>query len=386
MSIKPPKIRSFKYLKAGKDYESYQVIWNDRTGKRMRRQFTNRNFAELFSSEKYTELFNDGVSHRNVSTILSSTVVREAESCVTRLGDKYTLTQAVDYFLEHFHAPDFKISVSEASLSFRGDQEGVIRNRTLIQLKSTLGQFERFVDDCDLHEVTVDRVERFLKSLRGRDGASPASPKTWNNYRADLHLFFEWCSAKQRRWMASNPAAQTKRFKMEREHIEVLSAERAKALMDYIAEFKEGKYVPYFALALFAGIRPGGELEKLGDKPNLISLSNRVVRIDSKISKTGKARQVTIRPNLHDWLVRYPGRELFPVNCDRELKVIRKRFRLSHDVLRHTFCSAHVMAFGSFAEAAIESGNSEAVIRNHYLNAISKNDALAIWSVRPSTG
>ena len=89
-----------------------------------------------------------------------------------------------------------------------------------------------------------------------------------------------------------------------------------------------------------------------------------------------------MRPNLYEWLTRYPA-DILPVNADRELKQIRKRFGLSHDVLRHTFCSAHVMAFGSFAETALESGNSESIIRNFYLNTMAQDEARAFWAFVP---
>jgi len=85
------------------------------------------------------------------------------------------------------------------------------------------------------------------------------------------------------------------------------------------------------------------------------------------MSKTGKARQVTIQPNLRQGLTAHCG-EIVPTNSDRDIKTIRKELRRTHDVLRHTVVSMHVMAFDSFAQMAIQSGNSEAIIREHYLH------------------
>src|SRR5207244_6994158 len=112
-----------------------------------------------------------------IQTRLTAAQLSEAESCLDRLSPKYTLTEAVDYFLKHFHAPDFTITVGEASAKFRGAMEGVIRDRTLIQLKSTLGPFERFIDNCSVHEITPETVERFLRGLRARNGTDKASRK-----------------------------------------------------------------------------------------------------------------------------------------------------------------------------------------------------------------
>ena len=366
----------------GYEYSIIMVEGRKPDGRRIRKRFKNEEAARTWKGLQEIKTLNEHSELHPVVTKLTGSQIAQAEALVARLSDRYTLTQVGDYFFQHFHEPDFKISLSEASVKFRGAMEGVIRDRTLIQLKSTLGQFEQFMGNCNLHEITHEDVERYLRSLRARDGVNPARRKTWNNYRADLHLFFEWCLDKQRRWISVNPAADTTRFKIDREHIEVLELERARALMDHVAEFKGGKLVPYFALALFAGVRPGGELEKLAEHPELVDLSNKVVRITPAISKTGKPRQPRVRENLLRWLTHFPG-EILPLNHDRELKAVRKRFRLSHDVLRHTFISMHVARFKSFADAALESGNSEKIIRDRYHNVVAPEDAKAFWRICP---
>jgi site-specific recombinase XerD len=366
----------------GYRYPIVMVEGRSADGHRIRKRFKNEEDARTWKGLQEIKALNQHSELHPVVTKLNQAQIAEAEAIVVRLSDRYTLTQVGDYFFQHFHEPDFKISLSEASVKFRGAIEGVIRDRTLVQLKSTLGQFEQFMENCSLHEITADDVERYLRSLRAKDGVNPASRKTWNNYRADLHLFFGWCGDKQRRWLSANPAADTTRFKIDREHIEVLELERARDLMQYVAEFKGGKLVRYFALALFAGIRPGGELEKLAEHPELVDLFNRVVRITPAIAKTGKSRQIKIRKNLHEWLSRFSG-EILPINCDRELHATREKFGLSRDVLRHTFISMHVAAFKSFADAAIESGNTEKIIRDHYHNVVAPADAKAFWKISP---
>jgi hypothetical protein len=107
-----------------------------------------------------------------------------------------------------------------------------------------------------------------------------------------------------------------------------------------------------------------------------------VIHVTPATSKTGKARQIPIRPNLLKWLKRFPG-EILPANAENELNAIRKAFTLSHDVCRHTFISMHVGAFKSFADAAIESGNSENIIRDHYLDTSSLTQAKAFWKIEP---
>jgi integrase len=377
----PITVKQVTQKEHGTEYQTW-LVSGYVNGKRIRIRCKSEDEARMRKTEEETKAINAERSTRFIQTRLAPAQLNEAEACFDRLLPKYTLTEAIDYFLRHFHAPDFQITVGEASTKFRAAMEGVIRDRTLVQLKSSLGQFERFTNNGYVHEIEPETIERFLQGLRAKNGTDKASRKTWNNYRADLHLFFEWCREKQQRYVSVNPVADIKRFKIEREHIEVLPVETARELMEYVSGFKGGKLVQYFSLAMFAGVRPGGELEKLSDNPELVDLSNKVIRITPAISKTGKPRQIKIRTNLAKWLEQFRG-EILPVNSDRELKAIRRQFGLSHDVCRHTFISMHIGAFKSFAGAAMESGNSETIIRNHYLNTSSLAEAKQFWKIEP---
>jgi site-specific recombinase XerC len=245
------------------------------------------------------------------------------------------------------------------------------------------------VTEPDLHTVNTPLVESFLRSLRGKDGISNASRKTWNNFRADLHSFFSWCADSQRRWLPNNPASPIVKFKVNRGVPDVLALGQVEALMNHVASFEKGALVPYFALALFAGLRTGedGELHKLANHPDrskLIDLDNGVIHIQPEISKTGQYRQVKIRENLSHWLVDYPS-PILPINHSRLIKKVRARFGLTHDILRHTFFSMHIAAFESVGRAALEGGNTEGIIRRHYLNMTSAKEGKRFWQIQPDS-
>jgi hypothetical protein len=61
----------------------------------------------------------------------------------------------------------------------------------------------------------------------------------------------------------------------------------------------------------------------------------------------------------------------------------RKQFDLSHDILRHTFISMFVGKYRSMGEAALQAGNSESIIRKHYLDLKSTAEAEAFFSIMP---
>jgi integrase len=148
-----------------------------------------------------------------------------------------------------------------------------------------------------------------------------------------------------------------------------------------------GFLVPFFALALFGGIRPDwkhGEISKL--RPRDIDMASAVIRIEPDVSKVNEKRTLKIQPNLALWLQKYPIEkypQIPPRNVDRVLREVRQQFGLGHDVLRHTYISMTVGAFRSVGDASLQAGNSEAVIRKHYLDLKSTEEADQFWRIVP---
>jgi hypothetical protein len=62
---------------------------------------------------------------------------------------------------------------------------------------------------------------------------------------------------------------------------------------------------------------------------------------------------------------------------------IAKLFGLSHDVMRHTFISMFVGKFRSMGEAALQAGNSESIIRKHYLDLKTAAEAELFFGILP---
>ncbi|MEO6002373.1 MAG: hypothetical protein ABIZ04_16135 [Opitutus sp.] len=146
-----------------------------------------------------------------------------------------------------------------------------------------------------------------------------------------------------------------------------------------------------FVLALFLGIRPdrkSGELAKLAECVARDGLGkyfcNGVLHVTAEISKDRRSRQTVVPPNVEQWPRRYEvtPRSICP---ERHLtyQSIRDKFQIPHDGLRHTAISAHVSLHGSFADAACQFGNSESMIRAHYINRMSKEEAAEIYGIVP---
>jgi len=231
-------------------------------------------------------------------------------------------------------------------------------------------------------ELTPARLVAFLEM--GRPGL-----KTYNNRRGILGTFFKY--AFHRGWVADNPILKVPHHRLRRLRgvAQTLTAVEARVLMEHLETYESGRWVPYFALCLFAGIRPGvphGEISKL--KPEAVDVDSGVITIAAGVSKVREPRKVTIQPNLAAWLRAYPldNCRLIVGNFQQRCVALREKFNLTHDVLRHTFISMFVAKFRSIGEAAIQAGNSEGIIRRHYLDLKGKEEAEQFFGILPGKG
>jgi integrase len=254
-------------------------------------------------------------------------------------------------------------------------------------------QFLRATDNPWTHEVTAQDVEGFLRGLRAKDGKNKATLKTWNNYRNALHSLFDWSAqpdvASNRPFAFENPVSAVRKFAARQVREEqnpkpaTTSPEKVLRLFHALSSWKGGAMVRYYALLYFAGLRPG-EIERMaGEEDRLINLRTRSITIPAKVSKTRHERHVAISENLVAWLEAFPA-PVIPVNFDRMAKQIRRDFGLDHDEARHSFISYHVALHRSVGDAALQAGNSESIVRRHYLNLHPREDGANFFRIVPS--
>ena len=383
-------LRRITQTKNGATYEAFLVSGYE-GGKRFRKQFKTEEEARGFMASKSVELLNDSQVN-TVTTTLSAEQVSEAESAFRRLAGRGSLDDAVAAFLESYAPPEESVSLRRAHREYTDHcRESGKRERSIRQSDSVINQFIRFIEPSGpthVHQITTRDVELYLKSIPGKGAERRASKKTWNNYRGDLHAFFAFCADPRRRWIGTNPATPIHKFKLGSHIPGTFTVWQAARLMRDVETFKEGRLVRYFALALFAGMRPDdddGEIWKLDQHPDrdrLIDLKRGVINIPPEVSKTGQKRQVLIRPNLRHWLENSKA-EIFPTNHSRDIKAIRARHPWARDITRHTFYSMHVAAFRSVGDAAIEGGSAESIVKKHYLNLCTQSEGMAFWRISP---
>jgi hypothetical protein len=136
-------------------------------------------------------------------------------------------------------------------------------------------------------------------------------------------------------------------------------------------------------LAKREGLTPE-EIKRLASREGeLVNLKTRTITIPANVSKTRHERQIRISDNLAAWLKATEGKPIIPANFDRLAKITRKHYGLEHDEPRHSFISYHVAAHRSVGDAALQAGNSESIVKRHYLNTHPREEGEIFWRIVP---
>lgn len=386
-----------KYTKRGVEYLAYIVRGWKRDGKWQRKQFTDKVKAEAHADSVNINLKNTGKKRSLVLSSLDEKRIHQAEKAFHTLGDAYSLDEAVTFFLRYNRPPEFTIKVGDGLKHYLDEKEteGVrlpTRKKTSMILKS----FAKHAGNPLVHTVTEQSVTAYLKSLRALDGVTAAKKKTWNNHRNEIASFFLWAGKKDlttnRPWTFSNPtenvaAHSVKRVAEQRPDIATSSPKKTRVLFSYLMRYKEGSLVKWFALAYFAGIRPSvdqGELAKLSAREDeLINLTTGRIMLPADMTKTKDSRPIVISQNLKAWLQAYEGFPIMPKNFKNDYRRIRRKFGLQNDETRHSFISYHIALHRSIGNTALEAGNSERMIKKHYLDHRSREEGQAFFSIVP---
>ncbi|WP_342750566.1 site-specific integrase [Termitidicoccus mucosus] len=278
-------------------------------GERIRKNFKTREDAIAERAALELRQLQSQSNLRGASTFLTEAQLREAEAAFLRLEKaRRPLTFYLDYALANYREPEAALKIADAVTTYmkarkEDVQQALIGKRQLRNIRLELTEFQRHFPTQTLAEAGTEALHAYI---RRDDGAL----KTQNNRRGVLCAFFNHAVRKE--WVGGNPVAKIPRNRIEhnRGSAEALTAERAAQLMAHVETVHDGAFVPFFALCLFAGIRPEGEISKLPAAD--VRLENSAITIEPWVSKVNMRRLITIQPNLAAWLKAYPLDE-YPV-------------------------------------------------------------------------
>ena len=357
--------------------------WLD--GTRIRKNFPTRAEASAERQALEIQRLQAETGIRTTATRLTDDQLHEAEAAFRRIAGKpRPLSFYLDYTLANYREPEnlkpLSTAIEDYKLSKAHEHEqGQLSAPQLARIGWDLKRLDEHFPKRSVAELTLPAIVAFLE--KGRPGM-----KTYNNRRGIVSTFFKF--AFHRGSIAENPMPKVPHYRIRRKRgsAVTLSTAQAAELMEHFETFEGGRWIPYFALCLFAGIRPGvpdGEITKI--RPDDVNLETGIISISADVSKVREPRRITMQPNLAAWLRAYPLSK-FPIvvgNFKKRREKFRDRFNLSHDVLRHTFISMFVAKFRSIGEASIQAGNSESIIRRHYLDLKSTEEGAAFFAITP---
>jgi hypothetical protein len=355
-------------------------------GVRVRRNFPTREEAAAEKAALELKSAQAAAGMRTTVTFLSDSQLRQAEDAFRRLeGRPESLLGYLELGLAAYRPPECQKALDEAASAYLA-KKAIEHERTLLSARQLISI--RFELRHLVNRFPGRRVSQLTPALLTPylERGHPCL-KTYNNRRGLISTFFKF--AFDQDWIAANPLEKTPhhRINHRRGSAVTLSADQSAELMAFVEEFEGGELVPSFAISLFAGIRPCvryGEITKL--RPESVKLETGVIHVEPEVSKVRMKRLVAIQLNLAAWLRAYPldRMAIVPPNATNTRPVVFAKFGLTHDVLRHTFISMFVAKFRSMGEAALQAGNSESIIRKHYLDLKSPAEAEKFFGILPT--
>lgn len=250
-------------------------------------------------------------------------------------------------------------------------------DRYVGQIAQTASRFSPLIGGESVVSVTGRSMTETFRALS-------LKPTSHNAFRRVLKAAFAF-GISQDYLGPLNPLDKVPRAEERRREVQILTPEQATALLDAC----DSETLPYFALSLFAGLRPTeaerAEWEHLDFEAQTVWVPPR-----SNAKESG-GRIVPMEDNLAAWLSPFRGRSgrIAPERNWRRTwrAAITKaglRDHWSEDVTRHSYASYLGALTGDIARTALCLGHSEKVHRKHYHRPISREVAERYWNVKPS--
>jgi integrase len=287
-------------------------------------------------------------------------------------------------------------------IEYRGSKSH--NKRTLSDMRHRVGKFADHYGQLKAHEVTTEQFRKFLDSAD-----SPTSSR--NDYKV-LSVLLRF--ARERRVITINPLDEIKRPESSHADPGILKPEELGRLLK-TADQKFPTLLPFVALSGFAGLRTSELVSMYAYEKTLewkdIIWDKRLIHIRPDVAKTtkrksGDRRYVPMEDALIHWLEphRKNSGQVVPYAESWFRKLLRGTkkepgkddppscyglFRTAgvkpvDNGLRHSYASYQLAKNGKegFGRLAVNMGNSEAVIKKHYVEVLTPEDSQAWFGIR----
>lgn len=321
-------------------------------------------------------------------TLLNQEQLTQASTAFQKLGNRTSLLEAVDFFLKHSRDPIKPITIEEACQQFLQSKQVTkrLRARTLSDYTCRLNLLRKRHGKKQPTELILSQIEDLIFT-------EGQHPQTAIRKRSVLYNFFGWCL--KRNYVTHNPIERIENPEKESREPKILNLPQVAALLKAACGFKEGRLIPYLAIALFAGLRPN-ELARI--QWQHIELDKKLIILTGEVTKLRQRRIVELPDNLIEWINPHKGNPVFGPNWRKRFDQVRRLagFQGSSirdgdesltpwppDGLRHTALSYKYALTKSDTETAAWAGNSADVLHRHYRGLVTPEEAATYWNLRP---
>lgn len=331
--------------------------------------------------------------------------VAQALAAIRAAGGKVELVaQAAESFAAT-HLTGAKMTVSEIVSKHLESIALTKRPPTVTDRRFRLSTLVEEYGDTLAAVMTAPMIEDWVLSI-------PKPPSQSARRRAANALF---TFAVRRGYVPSNPVAHVEKIgTTSPDAVDVFTPSEAEAVLR-AAQLLEPRMVAFFAIGLFAGLRPQNEIKNLNWN-NINLEDDGKIKVVRSTAKTRRTRYVPISENLRAWLKSLPKAERtgsvhysrrafrrvmdaamldksgkpvpFTVEDGKPIfdkKAKNKPVLWTADVMRHSFCTYRMAIIRNIHQLCEEAGNTPHVARAHYLEpkAGAEAEAKLYWAIMP---
>ena len=370
-----PPIRT--YAKSGQIYYRVDLRGQHYQGTKKTKQFKTQDDAEKFAEDWANNILRKGFD--SVQAVNSPRLIELEKQCALfGFTPEDAVKVACDFW---FKEKAIKISPMMAELLDKwviDRQTGIkkIREQSQNAIKNYANLFKQYFGKLRIKEVTHETVEDYLKSRE-------MSQQTKKNNLRYLQNFFNWANHRNF-YQGINPAKYwIKEIQIERKTAKYYTVTECEYILRETMKPENQRIIAYFALGLFAGIRPD-ETEKLTWEN--IKMDTKEIFIPASISKTKADRQFVMSDTLYAWLSSVKNvQPLIPKKNLRRIKdaVTKKLNFIFTDGLRHTMATFHYAKYKNYETLKSIMGNSPNIIQKHYKGVVSETEIEKFFALTP---
>jgi integrase len=405
---------------------------------RVRKQFPDQQSAQL-ESEKLTAKVSNAIAGGEIrETLLSKTQEADAHSALRILESNpnfpsdWSLAQVVTWAGNVYTNAESVRTIPEACKEWIQELKNLKRSSVHCKnMTQRITKFGKWFPGKNVSDITTENIRQWISDQDGNYGpfaGRQVSVTTRTNELTTLKSFFNFCEG--RKFLPESPVDKSvKSPGINRGEIIALDLDKVREIMTIASGLADkAEAIPYFALSLFAGLRPHEIRPKDGKKQIMWEdftwrKKESTLVISYAVGKVTSRRVIKLPDNCVAWVKPY-AKESGPViessfatwrgikdlvraragykvrgqhfkHLDPELAKVsdgQDRPKYVADVLRHTAISYYLEVNDNNKDLVANwAGNSPAVIDQHYRSLIKGTKELSpsdmvkeYWSIKPT--